>query len=80
MLTLDHFIESLMHEQDRLIDIEIIKVSNAHVLSMHESITTRNPKTKKRGKGKVHGETKKEGYSKPFDNYLVSKGGKGKTK
>jgi hypothetical protein len=78
MLTLDQFIESLMHEKDKLIKMGIIKGSNVHALVVHERSNACNLKTKKKGKGKVHAEPKKEGYSKPFDDSSGSKGGKGK--
>ena len=54
MSALDHFIEAHMHEQDKLIEIGIIKGSNVHALSMHESSKASNPKTKQKGNGKVH--------------------------
>ena len=78
MPTLDQFIQSLAHEQDKLIKMGIIKGPNAHALDVHESSDTSNPKTKQKGKGKVHAKPKKEGYSKPFDDSSGSKGGKGK--
>jgi hypothetical protein len=59
MPTLDQFIKSLMHEQDKLIKMGTIKGSNAHALVVHESNNACNPKTKKKGKGKVHVEPKK---------------------
>jgi hypothetical protein len=77
-LTLDQFIESLMHEQYKLIKMGIIKGPNVHALVVHERNNTSNSKSKKKGKGKVHAEPKKEGYSKPFDDSSGSKGGKGK--
>jgi hypothetical protein len=67
MSTLDHFIESLMHEQDKLIKMGIIKGPNVHALVVHEIKKTSNSKYKKKGKGKLHVEPNKEGRSKPFD-------------
>jgi hypothetical protein len=78
MSTLDRFIKALTHEKDTLFKMSIIKGPNAHALVVHESGNTCNPKTKKKGKGKEHAEPKKEGYSKPFHNSSISKGGKGK--
>jgi hypothetical protein len=46
MSTLDQFIESLTHEQDKLIKMGIIKGPNAHALVMHESNNTSNSKSK----------------------------------
>jgi hypothetical protein len=76
--TLDQFIESLMHEKDKLIKMGTIKGSNVHALVVHESNNTFNLKSKQKGKGKAHSEQKKEGNSKPFDDSSSSKGGKGK--
>jgi hypothetical protein len=78
MSTLDQFIESLMIEQDNLIKMGIIKGPNAHALAMHESNNTSHSKSKQKGRGKMYAEPKKEGYSKPFDDSLSSKGGKEK--
>jgi len=77
MSTLDQLIESLMHEHNKLIKMEIIKGSNEDALSMHKINNTSNSKSKKKKKGKVHTEPKKEGYSKPFDGSSGSRGGKG---
>jgi hypothetical protein len=76
MLTLDKFIDSLTHEKDNLIKMGIIKEPNAHALVVHERTNTSNSNSKKKRKGKVHAETKKEGYSKPFYYSSRSKGGK----
>jgi hypothetical protein len=76
--TLDHFIEALTHEKYNLINMGIIKGSNAHRVSMHKSSSACNPKTKKKGRGKVHVDPNNEGYSKPFDDSSGSKGRKGK--
>ena len=78
MPTLDQFIESLLHEQDKLISMGTIKGPNAHALALHENNNTSNPKSKHKVKGKAHSEPKKEGHSKPLDDSSGSKGGKGK--
>jgi hypothetical protein len=78
MPTLDWFIEFLMHEQDKLLKMGIIKGFDAHELYMHERSNKFNPKSKNKGKGKAHSEHKKEDNSKPFDDSNRSKGGKGK--
>jgi hypothetical protein len=78
MPTMDHFIESLMHEKDKLIKMGIIKGPNVHALAVHERNNTSSSNSKKKGKGKVHADPKKEGYSTPFDDSSGSKGSKGK--
>jgi hypothetical protein len=75
--SLDLFIESLMHEQDKLIKMGEIKSSKVHALVVHESNKS-NLKTKQKGKGKKDPEQRKEGNFKPFDESSSSKGGKGK--
>jgi hypothetical protein len=45
---------------------------------VHERRNTSNSKSKKKSEGKGHAKPKKEGYSKPFNDSLGSKGGKGK--
>jgi hypothetical protein len=69
------FIE-LMHDQDKLIKMEIIEGLNAHALTVHESSNASNSNSKEKIKGKAHAEPKKEGYSKPFNDSSGSKGGK----
>ena len=65
MPTLDQFIESLTHEQDKLIKMGIIKGPNAHALVVHESSSTSNSKSKQKGKGKAHAEPKRKGAPNP---------------
>ena len=77
MPTLDQFIESLMHEQYKVISMGT-KGPNVHALDVHENKNTSTPNSKLKGKGKVHSEPKKEGHSKPLDDTSSSKGGKGK--
>jgi hypothetical protein len=48
--SLDIFIESLMHEQDKLIKMGAIKSSKVHALVVHERNKS-NPKSKQKGKG-----------------------------
>jgi len=76
IIALDKFMKALMHEKDKLINMGIIKGSNAHALVVHERSNAWNLKTKKQGKGKVSAKPKKEGCSKPFDDSSSSKGGK----
>ena len=78
MSTLDHFIEALAHDQDKLIKIRIIKEPNAHELDVHEINNACNQNAKQKSKGKAHAKPNKEGHSKPFDDSSSSKGGKGK--
>jgi hypothetical protein len=54
------------------------KGPNVHALVGYERKKISNSKSKQKGKGKVHAKTKKEGYSKPFNDSSRSKGGKGK--
>jgi hypothetical protein len=51
--SLDQFIESLMHEKDKLIQMGVIKSPKAHALVVHERNNTSNPKSKQKGKGKA---------------------------
>jgi hypothetical protein len=78
MSKLVQFMVFPMHDQDNIINMGIIKGSNVHSLVVHERSSACNLKTKKKGKGKAHANSKKEGYSKPFDDSSGSKGGKGK--
>ena len=66
ILRLDQFIDSLTHEQDKLIKMGTIKGSNAHALVVHESCNIFNPKSKQKGKGKVCSEQKKECIPNPL--------------
>jgi hypothetical protein len=56
----------------------VIKKSKSHVLSSHDVNNSQHHKLKKKGKEKAHADKKKEGYSKPFNDSLGSKSGKGK--
>jgi hypothetical protein len=78
MPSLETFIEALTQEQDKLIKMGVIKNSKVHALVVHDGNNSQNQKSKKKGKGKVHADPKKEGYSKPFNDSSGSKGGKGK--
>jgi hypothetical protein len=78
MSTLDQLIESLIHEQDKIIKMGIIKEPNENALDMHDINNTSNSKSKQKIKGKLHANPNKEGYSKPFDDSSGYKGGKGK--
>jgi hypothetical protein len=50
-----------MLEQDKLIEMGIIKEPNALALAVHERNNTSNSNSKQKGKGKVHAYPKKEG-------------------
>jgi hypothetical protein len=78
MPSLDTFIEALIQEQDKLIKMGVIKNSKAHALVVHDGNSSQNQKSKVKGKTKSHAESKKEGYSKPFNDSSGSKSGKGK--
>jgi hypothetical protein len=80
ILSLDTFIKALIQEQDKLINIGVIKNSKAHALVAHDGKNSQHQKSKKKGKENVHAEQKKEGYSKPFNDSLGYKSGKGKEK
>ena len=47
---MDAFIESLIHEQDKIIKMGTLKNSESHALSMHASGNT-NSKSKQKSKG-----------------------------
>ena len=64
--TLDQFIESLVHEQYKLVSMGTIKGPNEHELAMHEDNNTSNPNTKHKRKGKTHSEPKKEETPNPL--------------
>jgi hypothetical protein len=56
----------------------IIKGPKAHALAVHDENNSQNSKSKSKGKGKTHAKPKKDGYSKPFNDFSGSKGGKSK--
>jgi hypothetical protein len=56
----------------------IIKGPKAHALVVHDGNNSQNPKSKRKGKEKVHEDPKKEGYSKPFNDSFRFEGGKSK--
>jgi hypothetical protein len=77
MPTLDVFIESLMHEQDKLIKMGTIKTPKCmHLLCMKADKS--NSKSKQKGKGKKDPDPRKGGNFKPSDESSSSKEGKGK--
>jgi hypothetical protein len=51
----------------------LMKDPKAHALTMHDGKGSSNQKSKQKQKELLHPESKKEGYSKPFKNYLGSK-------
>jgi hypothetical protein len=76
MPTLENFIESITHEQAKLIQMDLIKDSKAHALIVHDSINKYDLKVKKKGKGKAHFQQEDESNS--SNGSSSSKGGKGK--
>jgi hypothetical protein len=76
--SLEAFIESLTQEQTKLINMGKIKGSKAYALAVKDGRSHQNKKYKNKYKGKGHGNPKKEGYSKPFNDSFGSKGGKGR--
>jgi hypothetical protein len=78
MHSLEVFIESLMQEKNKLINMGKIKGPNVHALAMQDGINHPNKKSKDKYKMKAHANPKKEGYSKPFNDASGSKGGKGR--
>jgi hypothetical protein len=77
MPPLDAFIESLIHEQDKLIKMGVLKNSKAHALVVHES-NKKNTKSKQKSKGKKEPDQKKGGNFKPTEESSNSKAGKSK--
>jgi hypothetical protein len=75
---LETFIEALIQEQDKLINMGVIKNSKVHALAAHDDNISQHQKSKNKRKEKVHEKKKKERYSKPFSDSLGSKSGKGK--
>jgi hypothetical protein len=70
MPTMEKFIDSITHEQMKLIQMGLIKEPKAHALTMQDGNGSSNQNSKWKGKEK-HKE--KEGYSKPFKDSLGSK-------
>jgi hypothetical protein len=78
MPSLEAFIESLTQEKNMLINIGKIKAPKVHELTLQDGSGYQNHKYKDKYKRKEHANSKKEGYSKPFNNASGSKGGKGR--
>jgi hypothetical protein len=78
--SLDVFIESLMQEKNNLINMGKIKGPKVHALVVQDGSNHPNQKSKEKDKRKSHANSKKEGYSKPFNDASGSKGGKGRKK
>jgi hypothetical protein len=55
-----------------------IKGRKVHALIVHDHSGHKNNKYKDKDKRKAHVNLKKEGYSKPFNDVVGSKGGKGR--
>jgi len=80
--TLDVFIKSMMHEQDKIIKMGSIKSSKVHAIFVHERIES-NSKSKQKGKEKKDLDPRKGGNFKPSgesSSYKVGKGKQGKSK
>jgi hypothetical protein len=78
MPSLETFIDALMHEKYKLIKMGVIKNSKAHVIVVHDAGKSQNQRSKKKFKGNVHANPKKEGYSKTLNDSLGFKIGRGK--
>ena len=76
MPSLDSFIQSLMHEQDKLIKMGTLKNSKAHALTVHAKGKA-NSKDHQKGKGKKDPDPRKGGHPKPPDGSSGSKERKG---
>jgi hypothetical protein len=76
MPSLEAFIESLTQEQNKLINMGKIKGLKVHALTVQYGSGYQYKKSKDKDKRKTHGNPKKEGYSKPFNDASRSKGGK----
>lgn len=74
MPTLDAFIESLIHEQDKLIKMGTLKNSSVHALVVHGSGKNKS-KSNQQSKGNEKKEPypRKEGNPKPLDGSTSSK-------
>jgi hypothetical protein len=77
MPSLEDFIESLTQDKTKLINMGAIKGPRVHALTMHDGIHKYH-KYKDKYKRKSHAHTKKEGYTKPFNDASESKGEKGR--
>jgi hypothetical protein len=78
MPSLEEFTEFLTQEQSKLIEMGKIKGPKAHELIVKDVSSNKFHKYKYKYKRKAHANPKKEGYSKPFNDSLRSKGGKGR--
>jgi hypothetical protein len=78
MPSLEVFIESLAQEQNKLINMGKIKGPKVHALTLQDGSIHQYHKYKYKYKMKAHANSKKEGYSKPFNDASESKGGKGR--
>jgi hypothetical protein len=63
MPTLEEFIESITHEQDKLIQMGLIKDSKVHALDVDDNNNKSYQKFKHKGKGKAYFEQEEEGNS-----------------
>jgi hypothetical protein len=78
MTSLEAFIESLTQKQNKLINMGKIEGPNVHALTVQYGSGHQYHKSKQNYKRKSHSNPKKEGYSKPFNDASISKGGKGR--
>ena len=76
----DAFIESLIHEQDKLIKMGSLKSPNAHALAMHEKgKSSSKPNQQSKGNGNArYMDQRKGGNPKPPDDSANTKGKKRK--
>ena len=80
--SLDALIESLIHEQDKIIKNGTLRNSKSYARTMPDSGNT-NYKSKQKGRGEKDPNPRKGGKSKPYEKYSnlkVGKGKKGKSK
>jgi hypothetical protein len=73
---LDTFIKALIQDKHKFIKMGVIKKSKAHALVAHVCSSSQNQKYKVKGKPKLREKSKKEWYSKPFNDSWRSKSGK----
>jgi 3-dehydroquinate synthase class II len=76
--SLEDVIESLTQEQSKLINMGKIKGPKVHALTVQDGNDHQYHNSKDKYKRKSHANSKKEGYSKPFNDASRSKGGKGR--
>jgi len=73
---IEAFIESLTQKKTDLNNMGKIKGSKVHALDVKDGSSHQDLKSKNKYKGKGHANSKKEVYSRPFNDSSRSKGGK----